>query len=250
MKTRRITAAIAVAALLFLGSGCTGGDFATVYDFLSEWSHAQGLTDADGKPTAKAAKVALWGSGDSMVDAAVDAGVATSGVRAADKAMAEADEALRSKNPDYKKAEEELDVAAKARPNDWAVLNRQWALDVEQGRAGQAAEEKKRRADEAACKTDPCRASMLEDRLKVLGESNVRLAGSGASQERKCVVMKEERNTNVSLGQHYEYMGFKITGIGQETERRKNRYADLANHYLSEADDLNRDLKALCGGVY
>lgn len=248
MKTRHLTAGIAIAALLFVGSGCSGGDFAMIFSFLSEWSQAQGLTDHDGKPTLKAGKVYMFGSGDPMVDAAVNAGATTEGVRAADKAMAEADDALGGDKPDYGKAEEKLDVAAKARPNDWAVLNRQYALEVEQGRTGQSAEAKKSRADNAACKTNSCKASMLEDRVRALDDSDVRLAKSGASMDRKCIMLKEQRNANGELGRQYEIMQMQDPAGGVEGIRNRERYSNLANHYLTTADNYANDYKKRCGG--
>ena len=248
MRHRRLAAAFSITALLFVGSGCTSGDLTNLVDFINEWTVAKGLVDKNGKPTAKAIKGYMFGTGDNAVDAAIEAGAATDAVRKADKAIANADD--ESSKGNYKKAEEALAEAEEARPNDWAVLNRQYYLALQTGRSADA-EAKKKQAEEKACATDRCKAALYENRIGLLQKTSPDVTDpNNPEHAKRCAIRKELRNSYGALGRQYEVMSldaYKVGGV--EGSRRHDHYTDLANHYLQEAENVNVDLRNSCGGV-
>ncbi|HTK05120.1 MAG TPA: hypothetical protein VL500_06040, partial [Candidatus Eisenbacteria bacterium] len=211
MRHRRATVILGIVCLLFVGSGCEEGDVSLIVNFVSDYMQAKGMIDKNGKPTSKAMTGYMFGTGDSTIDAALNAGASVKGVREADKAIEKADEARGSGNA--AEEEKQLAIAAENRPNDWAVINRQYRLDLERGRLDAAA--KKGEQALSVCSTDRCKAALLEDRTRIItadidAVSNMK----DPKHDKACVMLKARRSAFADLGRQYEGMSLAAYGIG------------------------------------
>src|SRR5688500_1951761 len=131
-KPRRLAAAFAITALLFVGSSCSWGELDMLIEFMNEWSEEKGYVDANGKPTMKATKDYLLGTGDSFTDAALGAGAATKGLKDTDEALANVNKNIAQGK--FDDADTQLKALEKQRPNDWEILNRRAVANIEMGR--------------------------------------------------------------------------------------------------------------------
>jgi hypothetical protein len=122
MTSRRITFAIPLVALLFVGSGCETSDVLDILEITHDISPAESAGGVFGVSTGDKAKDAVLDSVNTMND-----------IKKAKELEDEAAEALSKKPTDYETANKNLQAALKLRPTDWSLKNQQMITQAELG---------------------------------------------------------------------------------------------------------------------
>lgn len=189
MTFRRITLALPLAALLFVGSGCETDDILEILEITHNVDAVDATKNLLGAST-----------GDKTKDAVLDSVNSMNNIKKSKGLEDEAETALARQPPDTATALQKIDAALKLTPDDWSLKNKQMIAQAEMGGKTPTLNHPAHLCpeDKRGDVQNRCLFSSIKERSALLAES----------------VARQKRNdqlvscaTQESLQRHYEFLG-------------------------------------------